>query len=186
MEAATLSSFPDAYFLSIVAKCLLLLPLPGPTHLCNQLHFLRLLESLHKGMGRREQTWDVSGTFRKSSHFPLCLFTSLLLSSFLEGVSHNFSNFVVVFSGTTYKRRQNPRENNAPRISTTFAFLGHFTEKGWLSFMSYVSLSLKSIDKSHRETIGLLFFPYLDNTTPLAKTSIYSSGHSLMPHVHSQ
>lgn len=121
IEAASLSSFPDAYSLSIVAKCLLLLPSPAPTYLWNQLHFLRLLESLHKGMGRREQTWGVSGAFRKSLHFPLCLFTSLLLSSFLESISHNFSNFVIVFPEMTYKGEQNPREDNAPKISTTFA-----------------------------------------------------------------
>lgn len=35
MEADSLSSFPDAYSLSIVAKCLLLLLWPAPTYLWN-------------------------------------------------------------------------------------------------------------------------------------------------------
>lgn len=52
-----------------------------------------------------------SGAFRKSSHFPLHLFTSMLsLSSLLESFSHSFSNFKIVFLETIYKRSQNSRK----------------------------------------------------------------------------
>lgn len=97
IEAASLSSFPDAYSLSIAAKCL---PPPPPT--CRPLHISEISSTSSASWNHFIKGWEEENKCEASvghlgsPHPFLCLFTPLLLSSFLEGISHNFTNFISV------------------------------------------------------------------------------------------
>lgn len=157
---------------------------PCGGHLCGSSTPGALSRHLMKGQAAGNSRGLRSGPVRRSFHPPLHLFTSLFLSRFVEGFSHNVSNFMVEFPEMIEKRCQNPR-----KYQPHFGIVG-FTSKGGLSFfffflIFYLPLSWKSIDRSHKDTTGLFSF-CASEQHHLVKTSPHSSWGSLVPHTHSQ